>query len=516
MVLVRRPLILAQPGVTANKEHHGLAPARPFRGGARRSGVRCRPVADATPRLTIDYTNLMAAGVADCGLSESDLDRWAPTAAAALAETVERRRRGDIGFLDLPDERHQVRAALDYAAALPPEVDTVVVLGIGGSSLGPHALYSALARPLDALRPRAAGMPRRLLFPDNADPATFQAVLELCPAERTVWNVVTKSGATAETAAQLLVLFEHLEAVLGPETARARVVVTTDPSRGPLRRLAERLGLASFPIQPSVGGRFSVLSSVGVLPAACAGLDVVGLLGGARAMRDRVLEADLRKNPALFLAVALASHHIERKRPMVVMMPYADALFDTADWFRQLWAESLGKAADVDGKPVHVGPTPIASRGATDQHSQLQLYAEGPDDKVYLFVTPAQRPVRLPIPRSQPAVAEPEDYGYLAGRDMGELIDAELRGTVASLTRRGRPNATLTLDRMAAPALGELLMLMMATTAFAGPLYHVNPFDQPGVEEAKQLAYAALGRSGFSHLTGTLASARDPDPRYRF
>src|SRR5687768_741517 len=116
MVLVRRPLILAQPGATANKEHYGLAPARPCRGGARRSGVRCRPVADATPRLTIDYTNLMAAGVADCGLSESDLDRWAPTAAAALAETVERRRRGDIGFLDLPDERHQVRAALDYAA----------------------------------------------------------------------------------------------------------------------------------------------------------------------------------------------------------------------------------------------------------------------------------------------------------------------------------------------------------------------------------------------------------------
>ena len=459
---------------------------------------------------------MMAAGVADCGLSESDLDRWAGPAAAAVAETAERRRRGDIGFLDLPDERHQVRAALDFAAALAPEIDTVVVLGIGGSSLGPHALYSALARPLDALRPRALGMPRRLLFPDNADPATFQAVLELCPPDRTMWNVVTKSGSTVETAAQLLVLFEHLEAALGPERARARIAVTTDPTRGPLRRLAEQLGLASFPIAPSVGGRFSVLSPVGLVPAACAGLDVVGLLAGARAMRDRVLEPDLRKNPALFLAAALTCHHLDRKRPMVVMMPYADALFDTADWFRQLWAESLGKAVDVDGKPVHVGPTPIASRGATDQHSQLQLYAEGPDDKVYLFVSPAQRPVRLPIPRSQPAVAEPDDFGYLAGREMGELLDAELRGTVASLTRRGRPNASLVLDRMAAPAVGELLMLLMATTGLAGPLYRVNPFDQPGVEEAKQLAFAALGRTGFSHLSATLASARDPDPRYRF
>jgi glucose-6-phosphate isomerase len=473
-------------------------------------------VADATPCLTIDYTNLMAAGVADCGLSESDLDRWAGPAAAAVAQTAERRRRGDIGFLDLPDDRHQVRAALDFAAGLAPEIDTVVVLGIGGSSLGPHALYSALGRPLDALRSRPAGMPRRLLFPDNADPATFRAVLDLCAPERTVWNVVTKSGSTAETAAQLLVLFEHLEAELGPERTRARVVVTTDPSKGPLRRLAERLGLTAFPIAPSVGGRFSVLSSVGLVPAACAGLDVVGLLAGARAMRDRVLEPDLRKNPALFLAAALTCHHLDRNRPMVVMMPYADALYDTADWFRQLWAESLGKALDVDGKPVHVGPTPIASRGATDQHSQLQLYAEGPDDKVFLFVSPAQRPVHLPIPRSEPAVVEPEDFGYLAGRDMGELLDAELRGTVASLTRRGRPNASLMLDRLTAPALGELLMLLMATTAFAGPLYRVNPFDQPGVEEAKQLAFAAFGRTGFSHLTATLASARDPDPRYRF
>ena len=470
---------------------------------------------DVTSRLTIDYTNLMAAGVADCGLSEADLDRWAPQAAGALALTAERRRRGEIGFLDLPDDRGPVRAVLDFARDLPSSIDTVVVLGIGGSSLGPHALYSALGRPLDPLRSRAAGLPRRLLFPDNADPATFEAVLEICPPERTLWNVVTKSGTTAETAAQLLVVHERIAAALGPEGARRHMVVTTDPGKGALRRLADRLGLTCFAIPPSVGGRFSVLSPVGLLPAACAGLDVTGLLEGARAMRDRVLEPDLRQNPALFLAVALAAHHLDRGRPMVVVMPYADALYDTADWFRQLWAESLGKANDVDGKPIHVGPTPIASRGATDQHSQLQLYAEGPDDKSYLFLAPAHRPA-LPLPRSEPALAEPEDYGYLAGRDMGELLDAELRGTIASLTRRGRPNASITLERLAAHEMGELMMLFMAATAYAGPLYRVDPFDQPGVEEAKQLAYAALGRGGFEHLAGHLAAARDPDPRYRF
>ncbi len=455
----------------------------------------------------------MAAGVAECGLSESDLDRWARPAQAAVTTTLDRRKRGDIGFLDLPDDRHQARAVLDFAASLDPAIDTVVVLGIGGSSLGPHALYSALGRPLDALRPRALGMPRRLLFPDNADPATFAAVLELCPPDRTLWNVVTKSGATAETAAQLLVLYEHLERALGADKARARLVVTTDPGRGALRRLAQRLGLASFPIAPSVGGRFSVLSPVGLLPAACAGLDVVGLLDGARAMRDRVLAPDLRGNPALFLATVLAAHHIDRRRPMVVMMPYADALYDTADWFRQLWAESLGKALDIDGKPAHVGPTPIASRGATDQHSQLQLYAEGPDDKVFLFVSPTQRPVHLAVPRSEPAVAEPDDYGYLAGREMGELLDAELRGTVGSLVGRGRPCGLIELPRLDAESVGALLMLFMAATAFAGPLYRVDPVDQPGVEEAKKLAFAALGRPGFESHAAALAAARS-DRRY--
>ena len=465
--------------------------------------------------LTIDYTNLMAAGVADCGLSEADLERWAGRAAEAVREIAERRRKREVGFFDLPDDKNQVKAALEFARGIPSAIDTVVVLGIGGSSLGPHALYSALARPLDALRPRTPGMPRRLLFPDNADPATFSAVLELCPPERTLWNVVTKSGSTAETAAQLLAVFDRLATALGAEAARRNVVVTTDPTRGPLRRLADRLGLTSFAIPPSVGGRFSVLSPVGLVPAACAGLDITGLLDGARAMRDRVLEPDLRQNPALFLATALCAHHEERGRPIAVMMPYADALFDTADWFRQLWAESLGKANDVDGKPIHVGPTPVASRGATDQHSQLQLYAEGPDDKSYIFLSPRER-VHLELPKSEPATAEPEDYGYLAGRDMGALLDAELRGTIASLTRRGRPNAHITLERVEASALGELLMLFMAATAYAGPLYRVNPFDQPGVEEAKQLAYAALGRAGFEHLASQVAAARDPDPRYRF
>lgn len=466
-------------------------------------------------QLHLDLTCLMEAGVGGAGVTEVDLDRMAERAAHAFDEILRLRGSGAIGFLDLPDDLAPGRQAMDFARALPEEIDTMVVLGIGGSSLGPHALYSALARPLDVLRSRSPGMPRRLLFPDNIDPVSFAALLDLCPPERTLFNVVTKSGGTAETAAQMLLVFERLEQALGPERLTQHLVVTTDPAQGALRRLADDIGLPSFAIPPNVGGRFSVFTPVGLLPAAVAGLDVVGVLDGARRMRDRAVGEggrDLRRNPALLLATLLYLHHMERGRPMHVMMSYVDGLYDSADWFRQLWAESLGKALDVHGKQVNVGPTPIAARGATDQHSQLQLYAEGPDDKVFLMLSARERGVELAMPASR-ASAQPE-YEYLVGRGMGELLDAELRGTRASLTGRRRPNAAITLERVNAAAMGELFMLLAAATAFAGPLYGVDPFDQPGVEEAKRLAYGALGREGYAAYGDKLAKLPSPDPRY--
>jgi glucose-6-phosphate isomerase len=452
-----------------------------------------------TSPLTLDLNGLTAAIVGDHGATESDIDAMVGPGAAAVAAIAARHRRGEIGFYDLPDDRSAARACLDYAQALPPEIDTMVVLGIGGSSLGPKALYSALARPLDALRARSPGMPRRLLFPDNADPSTLGAVLDLCDPQRTVWNVVTKSGGTAETAAQLLIVADHLERALGVDRARRHIVATTDPTAGALRATVSAQGYASFPIPSSVGGRFSVLSSVGLLPAAVAGLDVVGLLDGAAAMRDRCLGSDVRTNPALLLASLLHHHHMVRGRAMVVLMAYADALYDTADWFRQLWAESLGKERAVDGRLVNVGPTPIAARGATDQHSQLQLYVEGPRDKVVVMLTAAVRDREIHIPASALTASRPE-YSYLAGRGLGELLDAELRGTASSLIGRQRPTGAIALARLDAPAVGALVMLLEIATALAGPLYGVDPFDQPGVEEAKRLAYAALGRDGFGDL----------------
>lgn len=456
-------------------------------------------------QLTLDATAMTASGIGVAGPDAHAIAAMAEPARRALEHTQARRTKGEIGFLDLPEDRAAARACMDFARATDPQIDTVVVLGIGGSSLGPRALYSALARPMDQFVPRSPGMPRRLFFPDNIDPVTFSAVLERMPLEKTLWNVVTKSGGTAETAAQFLVVADRLEKQLGLDGARSRLVATTDPAKGALRATAKERGYATFDVPPSVGGRFSVLSPVGLLPAALAGLDVMGLLDGAARMRDRCMVPELAKNPALLLASLLHHHHVVRGRPIAVMMSYVDGLFDIADWFRQLWAESLGKNGQ--------GPTPVAARGATDQHSQLQLYAEGGDDKVYLMLGATQRGTEIKIPAGALAESQSE-YSYLAGRGMGELLDAELLGTTSSLVQRQRPLASLRLERVSAEGVGELLMLLEAATALAGPLYGVDPFDQPGVEEAKRLAFAALGRPGYEQLAAAMKSSPGPDPAY--
>jgi glucose-6-phosphate isomerase len=455
--------------------------------------------------LVFDATALTASGIGAAGPDGSAIASFAEPAKRALAVTRDRRSKGQIGFLDLPEDRASAQACIDFARNLHSDVDTCVVLGIGGSSLGPRALYSALAQPFDQLAPRTKGGPRRLFFPDNIDPVTFAALLDRLPLDKVVWNVVTKSGGTAETCAQFLIVADRLEKQLGADKARTRLVCTTDPSKGALRASAEARGYTSFAVPPSVGGRFSVLSPVGLLPAALAGLDVMGLLDGAARMRDRAMLDDVSKNPALLFASLLHWHHKVKNRPIAVMMSYVDALYDTADWFRQLWAESLGKGGQ--------GPTPVAARGATDQHSQLQLYVEGPDDKVYLMLSAKQRGTELVIPDGALAASQPE-LSYLAGHGIGELLDAELVGTRSSLVRRKRPLGSLTLNSVTASALGELIMLLEAATALAGPLYDVDPFDQPGVEEAKRLAFAALGRPGYEQLRTEMAAMPGPDPTY--
>jgi glucose-6-phosphate isomerase len=423
-------------------------------------------------------------------------------AACARAEAGMARLRGTLdageqGFDAILDDRAAVSAAVREGRRLARLADTLVLDGIGGSALGPLALQTAL-------RPRR----RRLVVFDNVDPEGVRARLQGLDPARTAVNVVTKSGSTAETMANLLILLDWMERRLGPRHLR-RWTATTDPKKGDLLVLARRLGIPTLQIPPNVGGRFSVLTAVGLLPAAFLGLDVEGLLDGARAMRRHCWTARPERNLGVLGAVLMHGMATRRGRSIVITMPYADGLLHLADWYRQLWAESLGKSRDRAGRRAETGQTPVTSLGATDQHSQVQLYMEGPNDKVVAFleVQAVSKDVRIPR-RHQ----DLDSLGYLGGRTLGELIASEKRGTEIALTAAGRPSLTYLLPRISAHALGQLLYLFELQTALSGELYGIDAFDQPGVEAGKVAAYALMGRKGYekeaARLKGELARRR--------
>jgi glucose-6-phosphate isomerase len=338
------------------------------------------------------------------------------------------------------------------------------------------------------------------------------AALARIDPRRVLVNVISKSGGTAETMAQYLVVRAWLEAALGAAASR-HLVFTTDPARGALRELAARDGIATLDVPPAVGGRFSVLSPVGLLPAALSGIDITALLAGARQALERAGSGDLLRNPAALYAALLWAADTDQGAHIHVLMPYTDRLRELAEWFRQLWAESLGKRVDREGRVVNVGPTPLAAVGATDQHSQVQLFMEGPFDKVITFIRLERFAEDVPIPGLDAAAPGepgglPADLAYLPGHTLGELLDAEYQATSAALAEMGRMSCTVTLPELTPGTLGELIMFLQLATGYAGVWYGIDPFDQPGVELGKRLTYAAMGRPGFEKAAPVVA-ARD-------
>jgi glucose-6-phosphate isomerase len=336
----------------------------------------------------------------------------------------------------------------------------------------------------------------RVFVVDNVDPDEVAGLYEHLDLDTTLFNVVSKSGTTAETMAAYLVAHRLVEQSVGRIRLPEHFVFTTDPYGGVLREIAHAEGIRTFSIPTGVGGRFSVLSPVGLVPAAIAGIDVRGLLEGARAMQEWIAEADVVSNPAYLYATMLYLQHTRYHRMIDVMMPYSRRLEKVGDWFRQLWAESLGKAVSRSGETIHAGLTPVDALGATDQHSQIQLYTEGPDDKVITFLRVEEFTHEVPLP-AQPGV---DALAYLGGRSMAELINAEQEATAWALARRGRPSMTITLPRVEASTLGQLLYLLQVATAVAGEFYDVDAYDQPGVELGKRATYALMGRPGFHEL----------------
>jgi glucose-6-phosphate isomerase len=448
------------------------------------------------------------------GLDRARVAELVSRFAVIQSEVRNRREAGEYGFYRLADQAATVRQIQVFAEGVGQAYDHVLVLGIGGSALGTKALLNALRRPAwNEWDDEGRDFFPRLTVLENIDPTTVAAALERIDPRRVLVNVISKSGGTAETMAQYLVVREWLEQALGSAASR-HFVFTTDPARGALREIAQREHVATLDVPPEVGGRFSVLSPVGLLPAALVGIDVEALLAGARLAVERSEPDNLTQNPAALYAGLHWAADTGLGARVHVLMPYTDRLREFAEWYRQLWAESLGKRVDRNGKPVHLGPTPVGAVGATDQHSQVQLFMEGPYDKVITFVTIDDLGVDVPIPgRPAPSTGSgqvlPPDLEYLTGHTLGELLRAEYEATSAALAQMGRMSCTLSLPDLTPATIGEAIMFYQLATGYAGAWYGIDPFDQPGVELGKRLTYAAMGRPGYDSEPRKAPSSTD-------
>ncbi len=442
--------------------------------------------------LQLDYTGALAETIgSEHGLSAAELAAWQGPSATAI-EAVQARRGTDLRWLDLP-YADEVRASIrNYAESIRGRFENIVVLGIGGSALGPIALDSALCGVYHQLH--ASADSPRLYVLDNVDPDLIGAFLDELEPEKTLFNVISKSGGTAETMSQFLIAREQLISALGEKKHKEHLVVTTDEDKGVLREIVRREGYTSFVVPDGVGGRFSVLSPVGLVPAALIGIDIDELSAGAAAMDQRCRSTKFDENPALVYAALQRTMQESKHKNVAVTFAYSHRLRFLADWYAQLLGESIGKRKGRDGSDVFVGPTPVRAVGVTDQHSQVQLYVEGPFDKWFTLLSVKQAERDVTIPAAYPDL---EGVAYLGGRKLSELFDAERDGTRIALTEAGRPNVTIEFPKITAHSVGQYMCLMEVAVAVMGEHYGIDAFDQPGVEAGKLAAYALMGRAGY-------------------
>ncbi|MDR1397916.1 MAG: glucose-6-phosphate isomerase [Desulfarculales bacterium] len=461
----------------------------------------------ADKSIILDYSCCLAEIIGGNGLNREQVDRLEKEMVAVHEKLAQMRADDILGFWNLPWQDGLETAKINnLVSKWRDKIDNLVVLGIGGSALGTTAVDMALHGVWRLALPATGQRPLKIWVADNSDPRNFYSLLNRLDQDRTLYNVVSKSGSTAETMSQFLIVSERLNKKLGREKAQSRIIFTTDPQEGALRYLAEREGYAALDLPSNVGGRYSVLSSVGLFPLAMAGHDINALLEGARAMAERCAVPEFAKNPAyIFAAMAISAWRAQRN--VLVMMPYVSDLFGLAQWFVQLWAESLGKRFNLAGEDVFVGQTAVAATGATDQHSQLQLFMEGPQDKLLCFLSLDNYGRDLEIPclyDDMPA------FSYLGGRSMSELIQSEARATASALALEGRPSLSIRLPSITEHILGQLLFMLQAATVAAGAMLNINPLDQPGVELSKKLTYGLMGRSGYEEFKAKLLKQATP------
>ncbi len=447
--------------------------------------------------ITLNYKNADAMVIgSQNGLNiEQEFSNYRDTIANIITSLNQRKDKPGqwLQWMNLGYNEETLWYVKEFASQIRGKFENILVLGIGGSALGGIAVTEALLKPFwNLLTPEQRDNYPRIFFLDNIDPDTINGLLQILDLKKTLVNVITKSGSTAETMSQFMIVKNILEQELGAEY-RNNVVATTDKKTGILRQIAEQEGYKTFVVPDDVGGRFSVFSAVGLLPFAMLGLDIDAMLSGIKDMDLALKNTNINENIAAQNALIHYLMDTQKGKNLSVMMPYSSRLKYVSDWYVQLWAESLGKNKDNNGNDVNIGPTPIKALGATDQHSQIQLYNEGPNDKVINFIRVKEFDTTLEIPR----IFEYTGIGYLGGKTINQLINAEADSTRVALSDYSRPTITITLDKVDAYNVAQLLYMLEVQTAIAGELYNINTFNQPGVEQAKNYTYALMGRAGY-------------------
>lgn len=452
------------------------------------------------------------------GITKEQFNQLAQKTEPLIGQLNADRKAGKVRYRDLPYQKDTVEKVKQVAGQFG-WCENFVVLGIGGSALGNIALQTALNPYMYNLDDKQRKGPRLFVL-DNVDPQQISSFLRwiegrsaggcLTALDKTVFNVISKSGRTSETAAQFLTVCGMLEQKLGKDSLKKHIIATTDPMEGTLRKTAGQLGLVSLDVPDGVGGRFSVLSAVGLLSAAICGIDIEQLLAGAAEMDKKVSQQSFYQNPAAVNA-AINWHYYNRGKRISVMMPYSFALKDFADWFRQLWAESLGKAKDLSGRMVSVGPTPVKALGTTDQHSQVQLYREGPNDKLFTFLVVEDFEKDVQIGSS--SVAAPQ-LGYLVNQKMSRLLNSEKIATEYALAASQRPSVTVAFEKICPYTVGEFIYLFEVSTSIAGLLFGIDAYNQPAVELGKDATLALMGGGDDTKLAEKIKPFAQMDSRF--
>jgi glucose-6-phosphate isomerase len=448
-------------------------------------------------KLTIDY-NFAAQEKISCGITADELELQKSKVQKGFAALTDMVKSGEVGFPELP--RQKLDDIKTIAKGQGHKYNDLIVIGIGGSALGFEAIVNALL-PSGY---NSLSFADRLSYPrywllDNADPTIAASVLKYCNPEDTYVIVISKSGSTLETAINFSLIYDWLKA--SGQDLKKHLCVVTDPVKGPLRDFANAEAIPSISLPASIGGRFSVLSAVGLLPASFLGVDIDKLLAGAASVVDDGWDK--------MLTLSAIYMHFMGNRPINVLMPYSSRLVKFAEWYCQLWGESLGKRRNKAGSDIYFGTTPLRTSGAIDQHSQLQLFREGPDDKFISFISLSQHDQDRAVER-----VVHNSFSYIVGRKVGELLNTELAATEGALYTLSRPSLRINIEQLDAYSLGQLFMLFQYVTAVIGLANDIDPFNQPGVEEGKDFAYGLMGRKNYEHKKREFEEIYVKSPEY--